>query len=547
MNARRLAALYWPIPLCMAVSAFFVYFPITDADIFWHLAAGREMIAHGFLHTDPFAYTLPSPRWIDLHWLFQLLCYGLYLAGGLKAVLLFKLAAIAATAALLCLTHRSKLYVPVTALLTCLLVYAMRYLLCVRPVIVTLLFMAAYVFLFERARRTGKRKALLLCLPLQILWTNSQGLYPIGFFIIGTYWAEGALMWVRGRRGRPVFEMVLLAACAGSCFVNPYGFSGLAFPLRLFGRIAPSARNLYSLAISENVPLFSLTGYDSIYRTVTLAVAAIAVLLFILNRRKCVASHILLFAGFGWLALSAVRNVPLFFVIAVPIVGANVSELLQSGFAARLSTGKRRILAFEAIALGALTVGALFVSHLSVVSLYPPNRVVSPFRFPEKIADYLKETPVPGTMFNDLRYGGYLIWRLYPQEKVFIDTRLIIRPPEFFAGYLAISEHPELFDRVAEKFNITQVILPSGLYSLHENLIRRLYASSAWRLAYTDGASVLFLRNDVAGPAALDLSNDSTVNSIAAGIADQWKDAPAVRREALGYLENLRRSLVAAQ
>ena len=93
-----------------------------------------------------------------------------------------------------------------------------------------------------------------------------------------------------------------------------------------------------------------------------------------------------------------------------------------------------------------------------------------------------------------------------------------------------------------EKFNITQVILPSGLYSLHEKLIRRLYASGAWRLAYTDGASVLFLRRDIAGSAGLDLSNDSTVDSIAAGIADQWKDAPAVRKEALGYFENLRRS-----
>ena len=67
---------------------------------------------------------------------------------------------------------------------------------------------------------------------------------------------------------------------------------------------------------------------------------------------------------------------------------------------------------------------------------------MSPFRFPEKIADYIEEHSVPGTMFNDLRYGGYLIWRLYPQEKVFIDTRLIIRPPEFFAEYLAISEYP---------------------------------------------------------------------------------------------------------
>jgi len=167
MSIRRLAAIYWPISLCMAISAFFVYFPITDADIFWHLAAGREMIAHGrLLYTDPFAFTLPSPRWIDLHWLFQLLCYGLYKIGGLKALLFFKLAVVAATTGLLCLTHRSKHYILIAAFLTCPLVFAMRYLLCVRPILITLICMAAYVFLFERARRPGNKTLLLLCVSL---------------------------------------------------------------------------------------------------------------------------------------------------------------------------------------------------------------------------------------------------------------------------------------------------------------------------------------------------------------------------------------------
>ena len=544
MNTRHLAETYWPIPLCMAISAFFVYFPITDADIFWHLAAGREMIAHGrLLYTDPFAFTLPSPRWIDLHWLFQFLCYGLYSLGGLNALLLFKLAAIAVTTGLLCLTHRLKRYILIAVFLTCLLVFAMRYLLCIRPILITLVCMAAYVFLFERARRTGKRALLLLCLPLQILWTNSQGLSMIGLFIIGAYWAENTVLWLRGRKGRPVFESTLITTCAASCLINPYGVAGLTFPFRLFARIAPGARNIYSLTISENVPLFLLHGYDSIYRTVTIAVTVITCLLFILNRRKCRLSHLLLFAGFGYLAFSAVRNVPLFFVIIIPIIGNFISDLLHSDFATRLFSGKLRFIGWEAGGIGILAVGVLMFRHLSVVSLYPPHRELSPFRFPEQITAYLKQNPVPGNMFNDLRYGGYLIWRFYPEKKVFIDTRLIIRSPQFFAEYLAISDHPELFERVADKFNITQVILPSALYTLHMKLIRRLYASASWRLAFTDGVSVLFVRSDVAGSQGIDLSDNITVHTIADSIAAQWHDAPKVQKEALGYFENLRDSL----
>ncbi len=527
----------------MAASAFFVYFPITDADIFWHLAAGREMVTHGrFLYTDPFSFTVPSPRWIDLHWLFQLLCYGLYHIGGLKALLFFKLAAVAATTGLLCLTHRSKYYLTAAAFLSCLLVFAMRYLLCVRPLLITLLCMAAYVFLFERSTHTGKRALLLLCVPLQILWTNSQGLYMIGLFIIAAYWAESVTQWLCGRRGSPVFESALVVTCAASCLINPYGVNGILLSFDLFSRIAPDVRNIYSRTISENIPLLSLRGYDSIYRTVTVAVAAIACLLFILKGRKCRLSHIVLFAGFGYLAFGAVRNVPLFFVIIIPIIGSNLSDLIQSDFVRKFSAA-RRFLPFETVAFGILAVGALIVRHLSVVALYPPHRELSPFRFPEKITEYLKQNPVPGNMFNDLRYGGYLIWNLYPGKKVFIDTRLIIRQPQFLVEYLAISDHPELFDGVAAKFNITQVILPSALYTLHMNLLRRLYRSASWHLAFTDGVSVLFLRSDVAGASGLDLADAGVVRTIAVGIAAQWRDAPVVRREALRYFSDLLDSL----
>jgi hypothetical protein len=528
----------------MAVSAFFVCFPITDADLFWHLAAGREMVANRhFLYADPFSFTLPAPRWIDLHWLFQLLCYGLYRAGGLKALLVMKLVAIAATTAAVCLTHRSKCAVMLSAFLCPVLIFFMRYLLDARPILITLFFMAIYVLLLESARRTGKKISLLLCILLQILWTNSQGLYMIGLLIIGAYWLESLIEWRKKKQDCPVFVTALFIGCTASCLINPYGFAGLVLPFDLLSRITPGLRNLYSQTISENVPLLSVQGYETIYRTVTIIVIMVACLLFILNRKKFRLCHLLLFAGFGWLAFAAERNVPLFFIIAIPIVGSNAADLLQADILKKIPAGNRRLVSGEVIALGCLVIGALLVREATIIEHYPPHRVVSPFRFPERITDELKKNPVPGNLFNDLRYGGYLIWNLYPAKKVFADTRLIIRSPQFFAEYLAISAHPELFDGVAQKFNITQVILPSALYTLHLNLIRWLYASRSWRLAYTDGSSVLFLRSDVAGPSSINLSDSATVHAIADSVAREWGNAPAVRTEALGYFYALRDSL----
>src|SRR6185312_11448936 len=57
---------------------------ISDGDIFWHLAAGREMVhRRAWLHTDPFTLSAAGRPWVDVHWLFQLAGYGIYRLGGL--------------------------------------------------------------------------------------------------------------------------------------------------------------------------------------------------------------------------------------------------------------------------------------------------------------------------------------------------------------------------------------------------------------------------------------------------------------------------------
>jgi hypothetical protein len=527
---------YAPMVFCTVLSAFFVCYPVTDSDIFWHLAAGKEMIARkSFLFTDPFAYTLAFPRWVDLHWLFQLLCYGLYSLGSERALIIFKLCSVSLIAALLCQTHRNRGSLVLCALFAPFLFFQVRYLVDVRPLLVTMLFTALYVFLFERAGATGKKRTLWWCVPLQILWTNCQGLYLIGLFIVGAYWVESLSGFLRKKNGLSGTLTVVLAACAVSCLANPYGVSGLLLPFKLFLRITPNAGNIYSLNISENVPLFSLAGFETAYRTVVIITAFIAVSLFIINRKNVRLSHVILFTGFLILACIAVRNVPLYVVAVVPIIA---NYLSTAGFWNRFSALRH---AAYLCAPALLVIPVLH--HANVTSLCPPRCTLSPFRYPEKITDLIRRNPVPGNMFNDIRYGGYLIWRLYPEKKVFIDTRLVIRPPEFFAEYLALSDYPETFAQVAEKFNITHAILPSALFSRHMKLIKWLYHSGLWRLEFADGASVLFVRSTIVHEQPIDLSNDMTVSAIMDSIKKQWHGSPELQREGLRFFTDLLDSL----
>lgn len=565
---------YLPVPLCAAAAAFFTYFPITDTDIFWHLAAGREMAAHRhFLFSDPFSFTLASPQWVDLHWLFQLIVYGLYLAGGLAAIIAFKLAVVAFVCVIFCLIFRSAKYIWYCAFLAAYLFYQSRYLVCERPVLVTMACMAAYLFLFEKVRHGSSVHWLWLCVPVQIVWTNSQGLYPIGIFIIGAYWVEslfaakspgpsglapiplpekkgaagsalvnGYLLLRKPWSNASVCSLVLFFCCL-SCCATPYGLDGLMLPFKLFGRISPVAQNIYSLNISENVPLMSLTGFEAGYRTVVIVTAVAASMLFVLNRKRTRVAHILLFSGFLVLAFIAVRNVLLYFMVIVPVISYGI---MNADVVLRLGSRSVATKLLVCVLSASAGIGCLWspcVDHWSTVASYPPRRVLSPFRFPEKITEYLKANPVKGEMFNDIRYGGYLIWEFYPGKKVFIDGRLVIRSDLFFREYLAICEQPGLFPYIVKKFNITHAILPFAIFDRYHKLIKWLYDSSDWRLEYTDGASFLFVRNNAQSNAknntlirpAVNLSDSATVRAIARGIRDEWRDAPEVRREALGY------------
>jgi hypothetical protein len=528
---------------CMALCAFFVYFPITDTDIFWHLAAGREIINHKhFLYSDPFAFSLTSPKWIDLHWLFQVFVYGLYCLGSEQALLVFKLFTVAAVACLLCTAHRSLRYIAITSFMTAILFYEGRYLICLRPVLVTILCMALYLFLFENARQRMDKRLLWFCIPLQVVWTNSQGLYPVGLFIIGAYWLEDVASFLIKKGPKPLFMTRLLLLAALSCLVTPYGLDGLGLPFSLMGRISPDSRNIFSLFISENTPLFSLSGYDAVYRTIVIVTAALACVFFILNRKEIRLAHYTLFIGFALLAYMAQRNVLLYIVCLLPIIGYHASGSPAVKKAALLFYSHRRWV-YTLSAPAALLILFAVVQHSIVISTYPPHRTLSPFRFPEHICEYLKQNPYQGRMFNDIRSGGYLIWHLYPMKQVYIDGRLIIRPEGFFRDYLAICDNPDLFPQVAEKFDITHVILPWAIFNLHQKLIRWLYTSEQWRLEYTDGASTLFVRNDIARKPGLRLHDQAIDDVILDSIGEQWKNAPYVRDEAMGYFSEMLDSL----
>jgi hypothetical protein len=157
---------------------------------------------------------------------------------------------------------------------------------------------------------------------------------------------------------------------------------------------------------------------------------------------------------------------------------------------------------------------------------------------------YLKEKPIPGNIFNSIRYGGYLIWHLFPDKKVYIDGRLIIRSERFFSEYLNVLDNPELFSSLMDRHDITHAVLPIAIFPRYMLLVKWLYKSHMWDLVFVNGESVIFIRNNVNSYRIIDLDSSEDIQYIRNSIDERWKKDSYIRNEAQKYFTDFLASVL---
>ena len=278
--------------------------PLTDGDIWWHLAAGRALVQEGWLAADIFTFTAAGQSWVNVHWLYQVMIYGIYCAGGAWGLVLAHSAwwALAASGWM-----RPQSWAQVGA--ATVLIWLSRYLLLARPLALTMLIVAVQVWgMVKFASTSGKssrRVYGMLVVLGQILAVNVQGLFVLA----------PLYLWIRWPR-RAGVALGLYAISA----LSPHGYKAWLYPFQLFTRMWPSS--IFAQRISENVSSFKLitqhfSGANAeIYSHsgAEQSVAALLILTLFAGWHFCKTRHFatlrlnLAWLALGWLSL---RNIPL--------------------------------------------------------------------------------------------------------------------------------------------------------------------------------------------------------------------------------------------
>jgi hypothetical protein len=108
---------------------------------------------------------------------------------------------------------------------------------------------------------------------------------------------------------------------------------------------------------------------------------------------------------------------------------------------------------------------------------------------PVGATDFLVANHIRGRMFNSYRYGGYLIFRLYPAQKVFIYGWVEIYQDDFVKKLDDILQGRPNWKTLFDSYNIDYVICDS------EVALRQLLLQEGdFRLVYDDGRSSVLLR-----------------------------------------------------
>ena len=194
-------------------------------------------------------------------------------------------------------------------------------------------------------------------------------------------------------------------------------------------------------------------------------------------------TKVLLTLVFGYGALRSMRNIPLFAIVVIPVLAEKLNDSIQLKINAHKPSKLFRYAALITIIILALILAqGFFQTTINQQKSESEN-------FPKAAADWILENKTPGNLLNSYNWGGYLIWRLYPKIRVYIDGRADLYGKEFVTDYMDISFTKLGWEKKLDQYNIGIVFVESD--SMLANAMRQ---SSVWKISYEDEISVIFLR-----------------------------------------------------
>jgi hypothetical protein len=475
-----------PLPHLVIAIAFISLFALAvrtpaDTDMWWHLRTGQYILETRSLPTtDPFSATMIGTPWIDVHWLSQVILYGAFALSGTAGLAIFValLAVFAfwfvwkqmeggvflrAFILILAAVTAAPVWTPRSQMATFVLTAALSYLL--------------YLYKWKQIDR------LWLVPILFVAWVNLHGGYIAGFMLLGMtlvgeaihallhVTADEIICWPRLRK---LFWITLISGAV--LLINPYTIGVVLLPFKTV-----NIGVLQDFIQEWASPNFHELFLQPMIWMLLLTLGAIG-----WSGRRFDVTDAAVLSLFAYITFLAQRNIGLFALVCAPILSRHAAALWAKSrwSQRRLSRGLPGLNWLLLILIG------LAAALAVVVRLLPAAQAkAEAAQLPVGAVNWIEQHQPAGPLFNSYNWGGYVLWRLWPDYPVYVDGRTDVYDDQFLRNYLAIvsiqPDYAARLERTGAKIVLIEADSPLADF---------LQRDPNWHVVYRDQLAVIFTR-----------------------------------------------------
>lgn len=484
------------------------------ADLGRHLKNG-EIILNApwaekwrLLHTNYYSYTESGHEFVNHHWFSGVVFYLIFKIVGFKGLSAVYIGVVTAAFFGVYWAAKKRSGSAIAAALAVLILPIIASRSEVRPEGFTYLFMAVFwILLAGYKSAVGSSKYRLFLLPaFMLLWVNLHIGFIFGFVIWGAFFLEELIKDLKAKLKDKSYRILyyrsrLLLVVGGLCFIaaliNPFFIKGVLYPLNIFRKYG------YLIVENQSVMFLERLGmgsdlYFGLFKFLLVLTGLTFAARFIWH---LVAKHksglwdfpyheFLLLSTVGFLALFAIRNFPVFGLLFLPIVAGNIRTVLP----------RPQHLAYKLLPLGIAFIIVMGGSFRFWESYKYKSGTFGLGLMPnvQNAAQFFISQNVKGPIFNNYDIGGYLIYSLYPKEKVFTDNRPEAYSVEHFQKiYIPMQQDEAKWVDMEAKYNFNAIFFSHrDLTPWGQAFLLSRVKDPQWAVVYADAYNIIFVKKN---------------------------------------------------
>jgi len=472
-----------------------------DAGIGWHIRTGQQILAsHAIPRVDSFSSTMAGKPWFAWEWMYDIVVGWLEAACGLNGPVWLTAVVIAAVFAWtfrLLIARGTHLCAAIALVLLAMSASTIHFL--ARPHVISWLLALAWFWILDSTEQeslgpgTGLSRFHLWTLPiLMLLWVNLHGGFLLGFALLAMFWLGSLWTWLRLKdfriqeslqkiaAGKRAWDLTLVGLASFlASLVNPYAW-------KLHEHIYSYLSNRF---LMNHIDEFQSPNFHGLAQRCFLILLLVSLAILIVRGRALRVSAILVVLFAVYAGLYASRNIPISSILLVMIAGPlfPAAPFLRDVFGRMRTTessmkGHLWPILFVLITLGIVFNRGRVGSNQWMDAQFGLNRM------PVEAVNFLETEHTNGPILSPDYWGGYLIYRLAPKERVVLDDRHDFYGADFLQSYLKMLHVEDGWDAFLHETNPACVLLPRG-----SALANMMGKTAGWRSSYADSVSIVFV------------------------------------------------------